>query len=168
MNRQQVETISRDNARKIIRGTDKLKSFGHSGKVFLPRLRKMMHYRSHLEMRILQAIDSIPEVVELDGESIMIPYWWYGAVLNYVPDLLLKMLNGKVWIIEIKPLSQVNEEKNKTKFAAAREFCRTHGNHLRFGVLTGTDGIQSFLATHDGAGMLEEKIRERKAVSDAR
>ena len=168
MDRKQVEAISLFHARSIVKGTDNLKSSGRKGKVFLPRLRRMIKYRSLLEMTILKELDVIPEVVDLQGEPLIINYFWKGVTLCYVPDLIVKLFNGKVWILEIKPASQIDAPRNKAKFTAAREFCRTHGDHLRFGVLTNLTGMRKFLASHNGIGMLEQKIQERREKSHAR
>lgn len=145
MNRSQIESISRSNARAIIKGKDKLKSYGHSGSVYLSNLKKHIHYRSMLERSIFEKLDKIPSVIDLESEGLRIEYWWKGAILNYVPDIIIKLKSGVVWILEVKPKSRINDPKNKAKFIAAREFCRTRGNHLEFGVVTSPNDLNEMI-----------------------
>ena len=63
MNRRQVEAQSRRNARLIIKGKDNLKSWGKSGSIYLPRLKKYMKYRSNLERNTFLAVDKISDIV---------------------------------------------------------------------------------------------------------
>jgi len=150
VNRRQVEAQSRRNARLIIKGKDNLKSWGKSGSIYLPRLKKYMKYRSNLERNTFLAVDKISDIVDIQGEPIRIEYWWKGATLNYVPDLICKMKSGLVWILEVKPKSRVDDVRNKAKFRAGVKFCRTNGTHLQFGVVTNPKLVREFLKTHVG------------------
>jgi len=155
MSRREVEKLSLRNARAIIQGKDHLPSRGRKGSVWLPRLRRKFSYRSNLERRILLAIDEYPLVVDIESEKLYIKYSWKGAICHYVPDLILKLSDGRVWIIEIKPSKLITEERNQTKFRAARIFCRKLGNHVRFGVLTDEKDVKSVLPNHDGVSVME-------------
>lgn len=150
LERWQVEQLSERNARRVIRGKDGLPSSGRKGRVTLPRLGRTLPYRSLLEMRFLQAVDRCLLVADVEVEALSIKYLWRGAMLSYVPDALVKLRDGRVWVIEVKPSSQVGEPRNAAKFAAAREFCRSRGNHLRFGVATEKTDARELLSSHDG------------------
>lgn len=51
-----------------------------------------------------------------------IPYFIDGKRRIYNPDLEVLISDGSIVIEEIKPSCQVNSERNKAKFAAAKEF----------------------------------------------
>jgi len=160
LNRQQLEELSKRNAQAIINGTDNLPSRGYTGNVWLPRLRRKIHYRSNLERRILLEIDNFPLVADIESEKLDIEYPWRGITCRYVPDLLLRLADGRVWLIEIKPASQLSEQRNLVKFDAAKRFCANMGDHLRFGVLTKETDVKALLPTHDGV-TLNERNRQR-------
>jgi len=160
LNRQQLEELSRRNAQAIINGTDKLPSRGYTGNVWLPRLRRKLHYRSNLERRILLEIDKFHLVTDIESEKLDIKYPWKGITCRYVPDLLLRLADGRIWLIEIKPASQTSEQRNLLKFSAAKQFCADMGDHLRFGVLTKEADVKALLPTHNGI-TLNERNRQR-------
>jgi len=151
----QLEALSRRNAKAIIAGKDHLPSRGHTGSVWLPRLRRKIHYRSFLEKKILLEIDGFTLVADIENEKLMVPYPWKGITCHYVPDLLIKLRDGRVWVAEIKPAKEVNEDRNLAKFAAATGFCRSMGDHLRFGVLTCEADVRKILPDHDGITLNE-------------
>jgi hypothetical protein len=160
LSRQQLEELSRRNAQAIIQGKDHLPSRGHTGNVWLPRLRRKLHYRSGLERRILLEIDGFHLVADIESEKLDVQYPWRGVTCRYVPDLLLRLTDGRIWMIEIKPASQLTEQRNLVKFDAARNFCKSMGDHLRFGVLTKEKDVKTLLPTHDGI-TLNERNRLR-------
>jgi len=155
----EAEALSLRNAKNMIQGKSKLPSRGHTGSVWLPRLRRKIHYRSGLERRIFLEIDSYSLVTDIESEKLYIQYLWKGARLNYVPDLILKLSNGRVWIIEIKPASLVSEDQNQAKFAGARKFCSNTGDHLQFGILTGREDVRRVLPAHQGISLVEQQSR---------
>jgi len=144
MTKEQIEKLSKRNAQKIINGTDNLKSRGHTGSIVLPRLRKRLNYRSGLERRSYLALDAIPEVVNIETEPFMIEYDYHGYRLNYVPDIIIKMHNGNIWLFEVKPQSQVNEPKNQAKFAAANIFCEKR--NMQFGLITNPAHVKRMIS----------------------
>lgn len=136
MKRTQAEARSIRNAQKVIKGTDKLKSWGKTGFVFLPRLKRKFHYRSLLERDILLEIDKYDGIIDIDSEPFMIPYFFQGMTHQYVPDIIVKLVDNSVWIFEVKPRSQICEAKNQAKFYAASRYCSSFGSHLHFNVVS--------------------------------
>lgn len=130
----QIEQLSRRSAEKIVEGTDNLKSWGKSGWFKFKSTGKWVHYRSAIELRTYRLLDSSGLLQEVGTELLIIPYNFKGANLNYVPDIILKTKGGKTWIIEVKPHSQLEEEKNVAKWDAARLWCFSKG--ARFKVIT--------------------------------
>ena len=138
MRKEQVERLSKRNARAIIQGTDKLKSWGTSGWYKSVRLNKFYNFRSMIEANVIRTLDESANLVEnFDTEVFMIPYQWKGATCNYVPDVIVKTKSGKVIVIEVKPLSQTNNERNQAKWSAAKTWCWSRG--VEFIVVTDKD-----------------------------
>lgn len=113
-----------------------------------PQLRgKPVIYRSSYEKRFMQWLESSDKVVGWGSECMRIPYVGSdGKEHSYFPDYLVQLRNGKMMVVEIKPLSQsrrpVNESswaykewsKNMHKWVRAREWCQARG--MEFVVLT--------------------------------
>lgn len=77
-------------------------------------------YRSHWERCAFRWADENPNVAEWASEEIIIPYQHpiKGTRSRYYPDLFLKMSDGLMRLIEIKPKSQTikpTEPSRKTK-----------------------------------------------------
>jgi len=156
----EIERLGKASAMRIIQGTDNLSSRGHTGSI-QTRFGKL-HYRSTLERGVLKALDGLKDLVaSLKTEPFYIEYRFRGLRHYYVPDLIVKLRTGQVWLLEVKPKNQLNEAKNQAKFEAALGWCIKRGNHLRFGVLTtkDQDKIEQTLLKHDGCS-IQETINE--------
>jgi hypothetical protein len=121
-------------------------------------------YRSGIELRVMQHLDSNPGVISWQSEEFCIPYFdpSTNRQRRYFPDFLVvtKTSTGTLTqIIEVKPAHQcvppkvpakrtkrfINEAltfgTNSAKFAAAEEYCRDRG--WKFKIITDKD-IQSW------------------------
>lgn len=127
MTKEQVERLSKSNAKKIINQTDKLRSWGKSGFWKSPRMNKYFHFRSMLEANTLKALEKDLYIKEYATEQFIISYNFKGAMLNYVPDIVLKTEKGNVFVVEVKPQSQFEDEKNVAKWNEAKEWCFSRG-----------------------------------------
>lgn len=138
MNKQQVERLSKSSARKIIQSTDNLRSWGKHGYYKSLRLNKYFYFRSSIEANVLKTLDQAEDLVEdFATEQFMIEYQFKNATLNYVPDFILKTKSGNRYVIEVKPVSQLQEEKNVAKWNTAKPWCWSRG--VRFFVITDKD-----------------------------
>lgn len=138
LTKQQVERLSRKNAKAIVGGYDKLRSWGKSGWFKSKRLNRYYYFRSMIEANVLKLLDeSEDQIVDFDTEKFYIPYQFKGATLNYCPDIILRTKSNKVYVVEVKPEAQLTEEKNLAKWAEAREWCWRQG--VRFFVITEKD-----------------------------
>lgn len=129
--KQHIEQTSKQNVKNILNGTSKMPSRGKSGWMKSIRLDRWYHYRSSLELRALQALDEAPDfIIDFDTECFAIPYKMFdganAANLNYIPDMILKTSNDKIYVVEIKPASQLKEDKNLAKWSAAKTWCWEH------------------------------------------
>lgn len=138
MRREQAERLSRKNAKSIIHGTTKLKSWGKSGWYKSKRLNKFYNFRSMIEANVIRTLDEAEDIVEkFDMEVFMIPYKWKGATCNYVPDIILRTTGGNTVVVEVKPLSKAKDERNIAKWEAAKTWCWNRG--AKFIVITDKD-----------------------------
>ena len=105
-----------------------------------------INYRSSWEYKFMLWCDQTPSVQEWGSEEIIIPYTSPvdGKHHRYYPDFYVKV-NGKKYIVEVKPTKQTKEPKrqkkvtkryvtevvtwsvNQAKWKAAKEFCRDYG-----------------------------------------
>ena len=105
-----------------------------------------INYRSSWEYKFMLWCDQTPSVQEWGSEEIIIPYTSPvdGKRHRYYPDFYVKV-NGKKYIVEVKPTKQTKEPKrqkkvtkryvtevvtwsvNQAKWKAAKEFCRDFG-----------------------------------------
>lgn len=104
-------------------------------------------YRSLWERQTFKWLDEHPKVVKWSSEEVVIPYRCKtdGKLHRYFTDLYIKMEDGNVFIIEIKPKKETKEPKvrsrktkryitevmtyvkNQSKWEAAEEYCESRG-----------------------------------------
>jgi hypothetical protein len=80
-------------------------------------------YRSLLEKRWYMVLENDASVVHYFPEPFAIPYRFGNELHRYIPDVLIEFAGGRPVVAEIKPAGQVDEPKNKAKFAAASAWC---------------------------------------------
>lgn len=106
-------------------------------------------YRSFLEYKVMQRMDSHPEIVLWASEEVAVPYKSPKdrKVHRYFPDIWFQKQNGEKWLVEIKPEIQCRPPKqgktgkankrfkrelitfavNKAKWQAAQKLCEQQG-----------------------------------------
>ena len=118
-------------------------------------------YRSHLELRVMQHLDSNPNILKWESEERFVRYFdpVSAKLRRYFPDFLVTTTNGVTMMIEVKPLQQtkpptiqphVDGRKNRryikesttfatnmAKFKAAEEYCADRG--WKFKIITDKD-----------------------------
>lgn len=106
-------------------------------------------FRSSWELKCLQFFDNNPAVTKVMSEEIAIPYWnpIKKRVAKYFPDFYIELTDKHGTIrrelIEVKPQSQVLEQKNETmytklqrvtnyaKWEAAVDWCKQRNIYFR-------------------------------------
>lgn len=142
------------NPAKFVPPTDRhMKSFNEStGEV---------EYKSGMELKAFRLVDLNPNVRKFSIEPFAIPYVkpTDGRKHRYYIDLFIEFVDDRKYIVEVKPMSQVNPPKkpdratkksiasynkqieiyaiNQAKWAAAREFAKI--NKMTFVFLTERD-----------------------------
>lgn len=110
-------------------------------------------YKSGLECDFFECLESDLDVVGWTYEELKIPYFWKNEWHNYIPDAKVKFIDGSIQIWEIKPANQTQYEQNKTKWAAANNFCTNMG-------------WEFIVLTEVGLGKLQSKIKRQQALND--
>jgi DNA-directed RNA polymerase subunit RPC12/RpoP len=84
---------------------------------------KSLHFRSGYERDVYEALEKFEEVVSYGVEKVAVPYLFEGETHHYYPDLIINFSDGHIEIWEVKPLSQVNLERNEKKWTSCQNFC---------------------------------------------
>lgn len=93
-----------------------------------------MWYRSSYELRMMEFLESNPEVEYFKAEALAIPYVFENNQHHYIPDLYVRKANGDELLIEVKMLWQTTDPKTMQKFAAGRQYCQSR--NWRYVILT--------------------------------
>jgi hypothetical protein len=106
-------------------------------------------FRSSWELRCLQFFDANPAITKVLSEEIKIPYWnpIKRKPANYFPDFYIELVDKtgtlRRELIEVKPRTQVVEQKNESTYAritrainyakweAANKWCIERGINFR-------------------------------------
>lgn len=99
-----------------------------------PKADKKMHYRSGYELTVYKCLDKDLDVLTYDVEPFIVPYIHNGKGRKYTPDIIIKFINGKTEVWEVKPSSQTLLEINQNKWRAANKACEHRG--WQFKVIT--------------------------------
>lgn len=113
-----------------------------------------VRYRSGYECEVYELLDQDKEVIGYDAEPFKVPYVFQGEWHDYIPDIRVNFVDGKVEIWEIKPSSQTDIEKNKAKWMAMKFYAEKMG--WDFTVIT-----------ESGIGKLRCKIRQQKILNES-
>jgi TnsA endonuclease N terminal/NUMOD3 motif len=129
------EKQSKTRSQRFVDGTYDWKMWCESGYIFSCKAgNKEVFCRSSWEKRAIEMFDADDAVKSVTAEPFSIQYRLDDHLRHYVPDFLVEHVDGRRFLIEIKPVCHVNAVINVTKFAAAREYCEKNG--LKFVVWT--------------------------------
>ncbi len=78
----------------------------------------------------LEHNDAVDSWAKNDHLGFVISYLYKGVVSSYYPDFLIKLKSGKMLVLEVKG---IDDEKNRTKRAALREWIDAVNSDSRFG-----------------------------------
>lgn len=80
--------------------------------------------RSKLEAKFLRKLDDFDKVLSVESaEKLKLPYIFEGAYHHYLPDFKIKMIDGKIIIIEIKGSHREFDEATLIKQSVLRSYC---------------------------------------------
>lgn len=105
-------------------------------------------YRSGLEYKFMRMCDLTPSILKWSSETLCIPYQFEGKQRRYFIDFIVETDKGEIWLVEIKPYSQVMPPnrfaadadkhlwmKNSAKWKAAIAYASKFSN-MQFKIIT--------------------------------
>lgn len=92
-----------------------------------PKLGRLAQFESELELVILRQLDSDPRVVEYAEQPVTIPYVIDGEAREYTPDVIVRLDDGRAFIIEAKPEVGLGDFTNWMKWASLARWCEEAG-----------------------------------------
>ena len=87
-------------------------------------------YRSGWELAYMIWLDASPAVLNYEYESLKIPYVSNiktGKLRNYIPDFLVRYVDGRICLVEVKPIKRLTTLPVKKKLGAAQQWASAHG-----------------------------------------
>lgn len=126
------ELMSEIKAQNWIDGKYDNVKFGGSyikGEYFSFKMNQNFKFRSSWEEIAFKWLDDNINVFQFYTEPFSIKYWNPSKEThsNYIPDILITFIDGRKFLIEIKPRRFHDTEKNQAKFKAAQEYCDNKG-----------------------------------------
>ena len=112
-----------------------------------------LHYRSGYECEVYELLEQDVDVESFCAEPYKVPYLNEGEWHDYVPDLRVNYLGGRVEIWEIKPSTQTRLQKNKDKWKAMKLYAENLG--WQFKVITETE-----------IGKLRARVKQQRFLSE--
>ena len=98
-----------------------------SGSMFSDKLGRPVAFESGLEQEFLVLLERSDAVVRYCEQVGPIPYNFQGTIWQYFPDALLELRDGRILLVEIKPLAHMALARNLAKVAAARSYTHARG-----------------------------------------
>lgn len=123
-----IESRERKSKLQVKRKSRGLKTY--NGSVVVTKKGGTLTTKSSYETRYCKILDDDPNVVSFAYETLIIPYYWNKLRRHYVPDFVVKFVDGSFCIVEIKPSKLLKDPRNMAKFKAAR------ANILPFKIVT--------------------------------
>lgn len=116
-----------------------------SGQLGSTKLGRDVGYDSLLELQLITLLEAAPDVVRYTEQPLALQdIGPDGHGHLYYPDLLIELTDGRILLLEVKPITHMASTINQSKFAAARSLAAARG----WGFLV-TDGRRSEQLLHD-------------------
>ncbi|MDU3411728.1 sigma factor-like helix-turn-helix DNA-binding protein [Clostridium sp.] len=102
------------------------KGEGNSGSYYSNKCKCMINYESLLELKIYMLMENCEKVKYYREQAIEVPYY-RNVTGKYYPDFICILEDRKIFIGEIKPISNMLSSDNMCKYIALKEFCQSRG-----------------------------------------
>lgn len=115
----------------------KRKGHYHTGDYVSIKTGQICSYRSGWEEKYLTYLDTNPDVLTFEYEPFAIEYVSNkktGKIRKYYPDVLVTYVDGRIILVEIKPLRRMHQAKIQKKTLAAGDWARL--NNVEFKIVT--------------------------------
>lgn len=128
----------------------------YSGTMKLSKSKSKLEYESLLEKKVLKMFDSCSFVKEIKTQSLVIPFYNKGILCKYYPDIQILTKDGRVIIIEVKPLIHMMSKDTIFKFNLLKDYSLKNG----YGYALLDDRYNSFeeIINYGVSSDLEEKF----------
>jgi len=110
-------------AQKYIDGKIRFKT----GSFYSVKNKKNLYYRSSYELAAYKLLEDMPKVSKYEVEPFSISYIYDGIKRNYIPDILIKKVDGSKLLIEVMSNWQYSDKKKVAKLEAGESYCRKEG-----------------------------------------
>lgn len=100
-------------------------------------------FRSAYEFALINTLEKDDNVVQYLVEPFKVPYTVGRTVKSYLPDFLVLHKDGSIKVLEVKPLSRMNNLIVQKKAAACREFLKRHMPTATYHFITEDDIFSS-------------------------
>ena len=124
--------LSYKRAQNIVKGVvGGLGKFGEYGEFYSKKNGCTITYKSKLELEAYKRLESLDTVKSYEVEPFIIPYVFNGLEKHYVPDLMIKYVNGSADLVEIKSERDVNTKQVIAKNKAAINYAKQYGMEFK-------------------------------------
>lgn len=86
-----------------------------------------LYYRSGYEFEVYKCLENDNDVKSFKAEPFKVPYYFENSWHNYIPDIKVEYKDGTIDIWEIKPKTQMSQEKNQAKWNAMNKYANNLG-----------------------------------------
>jgi hypothetical protein len=101
-------------------------------------MNREVQFESALERKFYMVLEAADEVLWYQEQPYALPYFVAGRCFEYYPDVLIKLMDGRFLLAEIKPVPLMPLTRNINKCRALFDFCTERG----WGMLV-TDGREA-------------------------
>ncbi len=95
--------------------------------LYLDKVHREVLADSRFEQRFLRILNASSLIETFQEQPLCIGYQHKGRDRSYYPDLILKLADGRVILVEVKRVAELAYAKNQAKFAAARTYAHQRG-----------------------------------------
>jgi len=130
------------------------------------KLGRRLACESMLEHDVFTLFERSTQVAWYCEQPVAIAYQHDGHEHRYYPDALVHLNDGRMLLVEVKPLYQASLSINLAKWAEARRWCNHHG--IGFLITDGRTGLDDFLSAPHKAELTRALIElaAQKAAID--
>ena len=91
------------------------------------KLGRLVQFDSNLELCLLRQLEVDERVASYQEQPMKLHYTLDGETHEYTPDIAVRLVDGRSFIIEAKPLDQLGEFTNIKKWSALASWCNAYG-----------------------------------------
>ena len=88
---------------------------------------RLVQFDSELELLMLKQFDADERIVEYREQPLTIPYSVEGYTHEYTPDVIVRLGDGRAFVVEMKPSDLLGDFTNWMKWASLANWCEHRG-----------------------------------------